>query len=239
MIIRAVLASLTLLVGPILVAPAGAVPRLPRCFGMEATILATTPGVTLEGTEGPDVILIYNGAAANGNGGDDRICGDGPMTGGSGNDRLLQRGRYPTRAGSGDDIVRLRALRSAAGDPVPAYGNAGDDIMSGTGNDETLIGGQGADRLAPGPGSDRVLGDSGDDIVDAGSGDDTVNAGGGDDFVRGEGGDDRLNGGSGHDIGRGGTGKDTCTGMEETRSCSPKQDPEPSPSPSSSPSPGQ
>lgn len=63
------------------------------------------------------------------------------------------------------------------------YGNADDNLLSGTpfadrifgyGGDDTLIGGGGADTLAGGSGDDLLAGGGGADVMNGGSGDDTV-----------------------------------------------------------------
>lgn len=99
--------------------PTSDVLRLHTCDGELATIVITTPGLTTNGTEEPDVIVGSSGNdVVNGLGGEDRICGNG------GNDRL-----------NGDD------------DHDRLLGGAGRDQLYGGAGGDTLVGGDDSDWL--------------------------------------------------------------------------------------------
>ena len=56
---------------------------IPRCFGMEATIVGTSAGEVIQGTKDLDVIVAHGGDdVIIGRRGNDRICGN------QGNDRI-------------------------------------------------------------------------------------------------------------------------------------------------------
>ena len=111
--------------------------EIPTCEGLPVTLVAE-PGVPLEGTGGPDVILGTDGPdEISGGGGDDTICGL------DGDDLLL--------GGPGDDTL---------------VGGDGKDKLRGAAGDDTLLGGPGSDRLLPEFGFDFVDGGAGSDIVD-------------------------------------------------------------------------
>jgi Ca2+-binding RTX toxin-like protein len=107
--------------------------------------------VTLEGTEGADVILGGSkGQTVLARGGDDRIAT------GRGGDEL--------RAGAGDDVLA---------------GEGGEDLLLGGGKADTLDGGAGDDVLIGGAGHDALTGGMGADLfvldlAEAGSGRDRI-----------------------------------------------------------------
>lgn len=117
-------------------------PRVPKCFGEAATLLAR-PGAgpvggsaardVIVGTPGPDLILSA--------GGHDLVCGLG------GGDTIL--------GGSGRD---------------KAKGQGGADSLFGQGGRDSLFGGEGRDTVKGGAGKDRVTGQAGADRVGGGGG---------------------------------------------------------------------
>jgi hypothetical protein len=181
------------------IAPGAAAQRVPTCFGVPATIVAT-PGEVTVGTPGPDVIVGTPGRdVILAGGGDDLVCS------GAGNDRV--------DGGAGDDRIDL-----GPGDDL-AFGRSGDDRLLGGAGRDRLLGGSGADRLdggdgpdllRGGPGDDRLDGGSGADRLFGGSGKDVLDGGSGPDRLVGGPGVDRLDGGPGHDRLVGGAGDDDC-----------------------------
>ena len=135
-------------------APASAAPR---CFGKEATIVATNRDplkpVELHGTSGNDVIAGRGGwDIIDARGGRDLVCSGGAddyVTGGEGNDKV--------KLGDGIDT---------------AHGGPGkDDLRGGSTLGDSLSGGPGPDRLHGGSGSDdSLIGGAGDDLLDGGRG---------------------------------------------------------------------
>ena len=120
--------------------------------------------------------------------------------------------------GSGND--RFRSNVGHLG--VVAYGNAGDDVLSGNNSHDRLYGGEGDDTLVGLGGDDGLwgqLGDdslwgfAGDDRIWGGDGSDRIFGGSGNDHLWGANGDDNINGGSGTDRIYGGTGDDHLLGM--------------------------
>ena len=86
--------------------PRGQAP--PTCNGKPATIVDTDGGEGLDGTQGPDVIVLLGGNDfTNGRGGNDVICGGKGadyLEGGHGEDTLLgQAGRDALIGGDGKD----------------------------------------------------------------------------------------------------------------------------------------
>uniref|UniRef100_UPI0024787371 calcium-binding protein n=1 Tax=Microvirga flavescens TaxID=2249811 RepID=UPI0024787371 len=159
---------------------------------------AVSPGITLKGNQGKNV-LTGNGSAniLDGGGGGDTLVG------GAGDDTYIIR--------SLDDVVREEA--GAAGGTDTAYvmvdGRSeedwrnilknvenviiltGETTQTGGDGDDTLIGGEGSDTLDGGKGNDLIIGNGGDDLLIGGSGNDVLNGGAG---------NDQLVGGSGNDI---------------------------------------
>ncbi|MCA9222145.1 MAG: hypothetical protein KDA71_17570, partial [Planctomycetales bacterium] len=78
--------------------------------------------------------------------------------------------------GAGNDAVTNRTSL-----PMSAWGEAGNDVLSGGSGNDSLVGGDGDDMLLGNEGNDRIWGEAGDDIVVGGDG------------------ADELAGGSGHD----------------------------------------
>ncbi|MPZ24001.1 MAG: hypothetical protein GEU28_10775 [Dehalococcoidia bacterium] len=108
------------------------------CDGRQATIIRVAGGGGVNGTHGPDVIVVRGGSyTVHGRGGDDLICA------GNGADTL--------RGGPGDD----RIFGGAGFDTL--LGEAGEDDLFGQAGNDTLNGGTGAaDRCISGPGADTL-----------------------------------------------------------------------------------
>lgn len=163
--------------------------------------------------------LVLQGTGANdslrisGRGGDVNLTWFG-----RGNAKINNIDRVEFHGGAGDDRFDV------SGDfdrPVVAYGDAGDDYLSGGSASNTLDGGDGNDRLrggrgndvlTGGSGDDKILGLFGDDILRGGDGNDDLHAGEGNDVVYGEAGNDRLDGEAGDDYLDGAAGNDAIRG---------------------------
>ena len=156
--------------------------------------------------------------------GDDRLAGDGTLSGGDGDDVLAGgegpdlldggTGRDEISGGGGDDTASYAGraepvhldLDGEADDGADGEGDRigpdverlaggdGDDVLAGDERDNWLIGGPGRDRLEGGAGADELNGGPGDDSIDGGAGRDFVLAGGGADQVSGGPGPDLLDG---------------------------------------------
>jgi Ca2+-binding RTX toxin-like protein len=190
-----------------------------------ATLLSVDGGAgndTVNGSDGPDLILGGEGNdVLNGGGGDDRIVG-GPgsdaMNGGAGDDTLVWNN------GDGTDVINGDAGRDdvevngspTAGDEFTVQPNGARikfdrtnlvpftlDIGSsetmhanGLGGDDTItVGDVGSYSVTAsgGPGNDTLNGGGSSETFLGGSGNDTINPGGGIDFVSGDAGDDTVN----------------------------------------------
>lgn len=134
-------ASCAILLGPALPAAAGAtasVAPAPRCHGHEATIVGGKHDQFVDGTDGPDVIVVRNNGAPDvyGRAGRDIICG------GRGNDFI--------RGGAGDDLIDGRH-----GMELLWAGRGDDHVHAGAGNrygyNASIRGGRGDDHLYGGP----------------------------------------------------------------------------------------
>ncbi|MEX0826780.1 MAG: S8 family serine peptidase [Acidimicrobiia bacterium] len=138
-----------------------------KCGGSDATIVAVSGQVTIQGTSADDVITGNSGAnQISSESGDDWVC-----------------------ALAGADIIDLgdgtdRAWSGKGGDLVFGGPDA-DDIRGGKGHDD-LRGGSGADSIFGGKGRDSIFGDSGADFLKGGQADDTLDGGPGTDECRGE-----------------------------------------------------
>lgn len=109
--------------------------------------------------------------------------------------------------GDGNDV-----FKSTSELVMHAYGNQGDDSLTGGTNDDLLNGGDGADRLFGNIGNDTLNGAAGNDQLNGGEGDDRLIGGLGDDRLHGQAGVDRLFGGSGNDQLHGDQGNDVLFG---------------------------
>ncbi|MCH4892153.1 hypothetical protein GO308_03385 [Sphingomonas sp. SFZ2018-12] len=156
---------------------------------------------TLDGTDAG-----YGGVYF-GDAGDDLIDSRGNSTigalvdGGDGNDVIFARDGT-LRGGAGNDEISLQAVYNAV-----AFGDSGNDRISGSGAGESIFGGLGADTIV-GEAGDDVLGSAEGQYVpdsytyaplnDIGAERDILTAGGGNDFVSVGYGDD-ADGGAGYD----------------------------------------
>jgi DNA-binding beta-propeller fold protein YncE len=118
-------------------------PRVRRCRGVQATVVATRQRTL--GTRGDDVIVGRAGRdVIDGRGGDDLVCaggGDDAVVGGGGADLLFgEAGRDRLSGGAGRDHLG---------------GGAGRDVLRGGAGVDRLVGGAGRDSLAGGAGRDR------------------------------------------------------------------------------------
>jgi Ca2+-binding RTX toxin-like protein len=87
--------------------------------------------------------------------------------------------------------------------PSEAWGDEGDDVLTG---------GPGADRLGGGPGADRLVGGIGDDELRGESGNDELIGLAGNDWLVGGDDDDQVFGGDGNDLLKGNDGNDKLAG---------------------------
>jgi Ca2+-binding RTX toxin-like protein len=190
-----------------------------------ATLLSVDGGAgadTVNGSDGPDLILGGEGNdVLNGGGGDDRIVG-GPgsdtMNGGAGDDTLVWNNGDGTDIINGDpgrDDVEVNGSPTA-GDVFTVQPNGSRikfdrtnlvpftlDIGSsetmhanGLGGDDTIAVGEVGSysvTASGGPGNDTLTGGGSSETFLGGSGNDTINPGGGIDFVSGDTGDDTVN----------------------------------------------
>lgn len=153
----------------------------------------TQYGSLFEGEDGDDTIYLNtNGfSLARGGAGDDTLVGGGNLFGGTGNDRLIVQFSYYNNAAfgeEGDDIL------SGEGDPE-------NPLLPGTTSPLALFGGSGADQLTGGKGNDTLYSarmSQGSAVDDNGSEVDVINGGAGDDTIY-AGYGDVINGGSGTD----------------------------------------
>jgi Ca2+-binding RTX toxin-like protein len=206
------------------------------------TLLSVDGGAgndTVNGSDGPDLILGGEGNdVLSGGGGDDRVVGDrgaDTMNGGSDDDTLVWNNGDGTDVVNGDDgrdDVEVNGA-PAAGDVFTVQPNGARikfdrtnlvpfsiDIGSsetmhanGLGGDDTItVGNVGsyAVTAAGGPGNDTLTGRDSSETLLGGQGNDTINPGGGLDIVSGDEGDDQVNvRDNTADVARGGPGNDS------------------------------
>ena len=206
------------------------------------TLLSVDGGAgadTVNGSDGPDLILGGEGNdVLNGGGGDDRIVGDrgnDTMNGGAGDDTLVWNNGDGTDVVNGDDgrdDVEVNGA-PAAGDVFTVQPNGARikfdrtnlvpfslDIGSsetmhanGLGGDDSItVGEVGAYEVTAsgGSGNDTLTGGGSSETFLGGSGNDTITPGGGIDVVSGDEGDDQVNvRDSTADVARGGDGNDS------------------------------
>lgn len=180
--VRATVAAVAMVAATLVASGAPATAQTPRCFGRDATIVAT-PGVPTVGTSGPDVIVGTSGPdIIQGGGGDDRICalrGDDDVSGGRGDDRIkLGGGADTAKGGGGADRIW------GNGGPDTISGGGGADQIRGGGGADIISGGGQGDDLRGGGGGDTVAGNRGNDTIDGGNGFDQCNGGSGTDSLR-------------------------------------------------------
>jgi len=127
-----------------------------QCHGVAATIIALAGQLTIEGTEGPDVIVANSRPnVVRVGSGDDRICALG-----------------------GADLVY------GQGGADSIWGGTGADVLLGGPDDDTIRGSGGRDELRGSQGDDILFGGRGDDVLVGGKGPDTLNGGRGTDDCR-------------------------------------------------------
>ena len=173
--------------------PAGAEAKKPRCFKKPATIVGTRTFDAISGTARRDVIVGRGGGDdIRGKGGNDLICagrGQADLFGGPGRDRISHLGAPQAEVGSkgaAETALSFPDLRAA--DPesyvAPADaesyvdGGPGDDLLIGGKALEWFIGGGGSDTMesggSSGGSSDTFFGDPGDDHYRGGPDFDTL-----------------------------------------------------------------
>jgi glucose/arabinose dehydrogenase/Ca2+-binding RTX toxin-like protein len=168
-----------------------------------ANYTVTSPGCTITGTAGDEVLL---GTEA-----DDVICGGGgndTLKGKGGND-VLKGGAGNDTADFSDSAAGVTASlsgKSATGEGSDSLssveslvGSPQKDTLSGNGGSNTLDGGNGADTLDGKAGDDELLGSASSDTLNGGKGNDTMEGQDNNDTLKGAGGDDELYGGGGDD----------------------------------------
>jgi Tol biopolymer transport system component/Ca2+-binding RTX toxin-like protein len=183
--------------------------------------VSTAIGIVYGGA-GDDTLIGGSGTnQINGDAGNDTIYGGGAsgaiMAGDAG-----PRTYEVLFGGEGDDAIVTGTL---AGQSAAAWGDAGDDRLTGGAGTEGLFGGDGSDTIATGGGNDRVYGGTGDDTITiggdfasveayGGDGRDVLSAAGAGTAVRlyGDNDQDVLEGGSGGDVFYGGDGADRAYG---------------------------
>jgi Ca2+-binding RTX toxin-like protein len=187
--------------------------------GPDISEVTNTTVVTVDGTEGNDVITLALDASDRNAPAELVITVNGSPA------------RYPAsvagvvvRGGAGNDLVRvvgrLRPIPAIAADvvvppiSVTLDGGAGNDRLRAgpDGRDlsvYTLAGGDGDDVLTGSPRDDTLDGGAGRDRLFGRSGNDVLDGGDGDDVLWGAAGDDTLGGGAGRDRFFGGAGADT------------------------------
>lgn len=170
----------------------------------------------IDAGNGDDTITVdenvKNALAMTGGNGDDAI------TGGGGNDTIMDNYGSNTISGRGGNDT-LIANGNASEDKGffgrlwdKVTGKVQDNTISGGEGNDYIEGGFGDDSLAGGEGNDVIYGLSGDDAVAGGAGDDYIDAGRGEDYVNGGAGNDRLFGGRGKDQINGSDGDDVIVG---------------------------
>ncbi len=137
--------------------------------------------------------------------------------GGSGNDRFENLTDIASRAygQAGNDWLSggsgIDVLNGGNGDDS-LFGNHGNDQLLGSDGHDWLEGGEGDDYLSGFVGNDQLFGGAGNDIVYGQAGDDVCWGDGGDDRVRGHADNDQLYGGDGADYMMGDQGDDELDG---------------------------
>jgi hypothetical protein len=94
-----------------------------------------------------------------------------------------------------------------------AYGDEGNDSISGGSGADSLYGGDGVDTIVGGDGNDKLYGEAGDDLLNGQGGDDSLWGGLGNDDLYGGQGEDRLLGEDGNDQLFGQAGNDSLVPM--------------------------
>lgn len=183
---------------------------------------------TLSGGNGNDILDggIGNDTLDGGSGNDtlQGRSGDDAMAGGIGNDTYYVDSlsdAVSENGGQGTDTIRVSISAYTLADNVEngivlsnalpyvtLYGNALNNVLTGTSGAESLSGGDGNDTLKGGAGADGLGGDRGNDTLIGGDGDDQMDGGVDADLVYGGPGSDAMTDDYGGDILFGGTGND-------------------------------
>jgi hypothetical protein len=141
-------------------APASGASQQATCQGRAVTIFNDTPGASVSGTGGADVILATgDGQTVNAAGGNDVVCtefSNGTVLGGAGDDTILAVGGLIVDGQSGHDTMKTYGT-------AEVRGGSGDDRMEGA-YVQRALGGAGNDVLHFIP-SGLCDGGSGQDVV--------------------------------------------------------------------------
>jgi len=97
-------------------------------------------------------------------------------------------------------LVSELAVQSGDAGSDVLRGSGSDDLLFGQAGEDLLLGKAGNDHLVGDAGADRMLGGQGNDKLGGGTGDDRLYGGAGNDVLVGDAGDDQLIGGAGDDI---------------------------------------
>ncbi len=207
--------------------PAGSTYTLHVSVPGHQTAPVQTPGSTLHGDEGNDILNGGSGVdTLNGGAGDDTINGGGEndvIDGGDGTDTAVYSGiraaytitttngvttisglegtdtlRNVERIQFQDQVVVLQTTQPDTG--VTLTGTAGGETLTGTNFADTISGLGGDDVLVGLGGNDTLSGGEGADRIEGGAGADTINGGAGDDILIGGADNDSIDGGDGSDI---------------------------------------
>jgi Ca2+-binding RTX toxin-like protein len=117
--------------------------------------------------------------------------------------------RIEIMCGAGNDVLTASVNLTT---PIYAFGDAGNDSLTGGGGMDTLTGAAGRNFLDGGPGDDRVNGSGANDTLFGSDGADRLYGNGGDDQFEGGGGVDRVFAGDGNDFAVGGGSNDKLYG---------------------------
>ncbi len=174
-------------------------------------------------TSGEEAIVASGGAGDDtiaGGAGSDWISGDegaDNLSGGAGHDIIFfDADDTSIDGGEGYDVAFTSTeaavnLNLTDTNIEAAYGNAGDDTFTATGEQSVIVSaGDGADIITTDEGNDILSGDAGDDVISSGAGNDMLIGGDGVDTLNAGTGSDILAGGTGDgDVLLGGDGQDT------------------------------
>jgi Ca2+-binding RTX toxin-like protein len=165
-------------------------------------LVGTTAWLNVTGTTGDDTIVVQKTAATT-----FRIT--------NGTWAVNKTGSWPgvrVAAGAGADAFTASGSLTFR---VIAYGEAGNDTLSGGALADSLFGGNDNDSLVGGGGNDTLRGEAGNDTHRGGSGADNVLGNVGNDLIEGGADNDSLGGDAGADTIYGGSGNDTLFGGTE------------------------
>jgi Ca2+-binding RTX toxin-like protein len=208
------------------------------CQGRPATLESSTPGATLTGTEGPDVILASASATIAALGGDDLICtsSGGSIDAGTGDDEVVITSfdiSGAVDAGTGRDLLVVLPTTRVAVDL--AHGGvvmggqtldiAGFDDVTATADRVTVYGDAKSNRVLLTGCILKGFGGAGNDLMSLGSPRGT-HCSTRNQQLYGQGGNDRLTGnrlanllvgGGGRDAANGKAGRDRCAAESEVK----------------------